>query len=318
MNHQRKTSRRFFSQVLLKTLFLCFVIVGVQAQHGKMAKGKDSFSKMNNFFRKSYAKTRTKLINQHDPMIAFVNGGLLFVRKGEEPRWENVTPAIYTELKTISHIPLALYVMLGLEKEGVLSTGKLEEVKDFVTLMTAVRKDLKKRSFSANKAQLQDQVTQIDLGLDFADKCLRTNKLLHSDLQEFLKKSTPLIQRNVLAATAAQIDVVHKLTREFYLSLDDKAKKQVLVVVSGPKAARKDHAITQYFAKMLGEKGEGARILYAEGVFSRKGVLNILGTFLLDTQVGISFFNDKWRMHRDLLSDAGRYYISTLSFDDFR
>ncbi|EAY30757.1 hypothetical protein [Microscilla marina] len=317
MHSSQKTTHYLSKQFFLTSVLTCLCAFGVQAQHGKITEGKDPFTKMNSFFRKSYAKTRQKLIEQHAPVIAFVNGGLLFVRKGAKPRWENITPALYTELKTVSHVPLALYVILGLEKEGILSTGKLQELKDFMGLMTAARKTLKKRSF-VNTQQLQDQFTQIDLGLALADKCLRTNKLIHSELQEFLKKSQPLIQRNVLAAIAAQIDVAHTFTKEFYSTLDNQEKKQLMVLVSGPKAARKDHAITQYFAKALNVKGEGARILYTESVFSRKGVLNILGTFLLDTQVGISFFNDKWRMHRDLLSDAGRYYISTLSFEDFR
>lgn len=318
MNNQKKTSFSVLKQSLFGGVFLCLLIsFGATAQHGKKAKGDDPFSKMNSFFRKSYAKTRQKIIDGHDPVIAFVNGGLLFVRKGEKPRWENVTPALYTDLKTVSHIPLALYVILGMEKEGVLSTGKLEELKDFMKLMVEARKMLKKRAF-VGKRQQKDQYDQIDLGLDLADKCLRTNKIIHSDLKEFLAKSRPLIERNVLGATEAQIAVTHKLTRDFYLKLSDKEKKQLMVVVSGPKAARDGHAITQYFAKVLGVKGEGARIIYAESVFTKKGVLKILGGVLLDMRVGESFFSDRDRMLHDLLSNAGRYYISTISFDEFK
>lgn len=318
MKNQKKHAHWALKNSSLAFVLLCLTMsFVVQAQHGKIVKSNDPFLKFNNFFRQSYAKTRQVIIERHAPAIAFVNGGLLFVGKGTKPRWENITPALYTDLKIISHIPLTLYVILALEKEGRLSTLKLEELKNFLAMVSNLRKNINKRSFVSND-QRKDQFSQTDLALNLANKCLRTNRFLHQDLKDFLKKSYPLVQRNILAATIAQLNIAHKYTKDFYITLSEEEKKQLLVVISGPKAARKQHSMTQYFARVLQVKGEGPKIVYAEGVFSRKGVMKTMGNFLLDIEIGESFFGDRWRMHRDLLGDAAQYHISTMLFGDFR
>ena len=316
MNYIRNcTSWSLAKGAFMSLILICSLNFTIQAQSGK--KRDDAFLKLNNFFRKSYANTRQQVIEKYSPVIAYVDGGLLFIRKGQKPRWENITPALYTELKTVSHVPLALFVMLGLEKEGRLSAMKLKELKDYFILLNAAYKTVKGRSFT-NKQQEKEQFTQLDLAIDLVNKCLRTNKLIHEDLKVFLQKSRPLLEKNVLGATAAQIDAAHKYTKEFYQQLSDEEKKKLMVLVSGPKAARKEHAITQYFAKVLNVKGEGARILYMESVFSRKGLMRNFGTFMLDSKAGEAFFDDRWRVQRDLLSDAAKYYLSTMSFSEFR
>jgi hypothetical protein len=65
----------------------------------------------------------------------------------------------------------------------------------------------------------------------------------------------------------------------------------------------------QYFARLLGEEGEGQRIVYAEAIFDESRALDLLGTRLIDTRIGTAFFEDASRMHRDLLSDAAREYL---------
>jgi hypothetical protein len=37
--------------------------------------------------------------------------------------------------------------------------------------------------------------------------------------------------------------------------------------------------------------------------------LNILATHVLDEQIAVDFFDDPWRMHRDLLSDGASRYL---------
>jgi hypothetical protein len=80
----------------------------------------------------------------------------------------------------------------------------------------------------------------------------------------------------------------------------------------GTQAPRKGNLAVQYFARLLGEPGEGRRIVYAEAIFDETRALDLVATKLVDTQVGIDFFNDPLRMHRDLLSDAAQDYLPIL------
>ena len=82
--------------------------------------------------------------------------------------------------------------------------------------------------------------------------------------------------------------------------------KKLNVIVMGTQMPRAENISVQFFAWLLGEKGEGPRIIYSEGIFDEPKALNLLGTHRLDTDIGIAFFAEERRMHRDLLSDAAK------------
>ena len=67
--------------------------------------------------------------------------------------------------------------------------------------------------------------------------------------------------------------------------------------------------------RLLGEKGEGERILYAEALFDESRALNLLGSYQLDTVIGSDFFEDPVSMHRDLLADGAAVHLKKMKFD---
>jgi hypothetical protein len=68
----------------------------------------------------------------------------------------------------------------------------------------------------------------------------------------------------------------------------------------------------QYFAKLLNQSQEGDRVIVGENpeTETEQQGIDLLLTHILDRQIAIQFFNDPWRMHRDLLSDAGKKWLS--------
>ncbi len=75
---------------------------------------------------------------------------------------------------------------------------------------------------------------------------------------------------------------------------------------------RRNNLAVQYFARLLGEKGEGKRIIYAEALFDESKALKLLGTHRIDTRLGEDIFDEPLYMHRDLLSDAAKNYLDEL------
>jgi hypothetical protein len=59
----------------------------------------------------------------------------------------------------------------------------------------------------------------------------------------------------------------------------------------------------------LGVKREGDKIVFSEGPSEESDALNLLHTHMLDKKIAQSFFNDSWRMHRDLLSDGAARFL---------
>lgn len=88
--------------------------------------------------------------------------------------------------------------------------------------------------------------------------------------------------------------------------------KGLSVVILGSPLPRSQNLAVQYFARLLGEPGEGRRITFAESIRDEAKALDLMATRLQDTGIGIDFFNDPLRMHRDLLSDAARDYLPLL------
>ncbi len=83
-------------------------------------------------------------------------------------------------------------------------------------------------------------------------------------------------------------------------------------MILGSALPRKQGLTVQYFARLLGEPGEGPRIIYAESIRDEAKALDLMATRAVDTNIGVDFFNDPARMHRDLLSDAARDYLPLL------
>jgi hypothetical protein len=122
----------------------------------------------------------------------------------------------------------------------------------------------------------------------------------------------PLILANATAAARAAVDALHRQVRLWQGQIPPDEWNRLTVIVIGKQLPRKGNLAVQYFAHLLGEKGEAERITYAEGLGDEPRALDLLATRLVDTQVGIDFFNDPLRMHRDLLSDGARDYLSVM------
>lgn len=130
------------------------------------------------------------------------------------------------------------------------------------------------------------------------------------------RRSLPQIQENLAVAAKYRIENYHQQILKWRETLSDQQWERTHVLIPGSPMARKNSLAVQYFAKLFGERGEGRRIIYAESLFAESQAINLLGTHLLDTQIGIDFFADPWRMHRDALGTATAKYLETLRFDN--
>jgi hypothetical protein len=263
---------------------------------------------LNNAFRAAYADAKTRVLASSGPTLIVSGDNFVLLRDGRRVE-ANVEAAIYDALKTIAHIPLAIYVTLT-PADGALDDDRFKTLAGLRELIPPADASLAGLKLSA--ATLNRQKRIVTASLAFLNDVAERRKYTRSLLLEFTRGMAPLVMENVAEATRAQLDATHAQVSAWRRELSAQEWSQLHVLIVGPHMPRENLVVTQYFLRLLHEPGEGRRVVYAESLWEEPKALDLLGTHLLDGSVGEAFFGDYTRMHRDLLGDAARQYLPRL------
>jgi hypothetical protein len=285
---------------------------GAAIPEAKAGPPADLLAELNNTSRAAYRSARADALRRCGPVL-LVEGDRLVLRYGIHRTEAAVVPARYHTLKAVSHVPLALYSLLAPAADGELDATRLYDLRRYQGQVKAAQAGLDGRGLEA--AQLQRQNDLLDGCLDFLAGALERRRVGRKELTDFTRRLRPLLDANARDAARLQIAATHEQVRAWRATLSDDEWKRLTVIVLGSQLPRKDNLAVQYFARLLGESGEGRRIVYAEGLGDEQRALDLLGTHLVDTGLGAAFFDDPARMHRDLLGDAAKEALDELFRD---
>jgi hypothetical protein len=263
---------------------------------------------LNDAFRAAYAEAKARVLASSGPTL-IVNGDQFSLLHDGQRLEARVAPAIYDPLKTIAHIPLAIYVTLT-PGDGAVDEHRLATLTRLRELIPPAEAGLDRVKLPA--ATLARQHRIIAASLDFLNEVAETRTCARSRLLAFTRRMAPLVMENVAEATRAQLDATHAQVSAWRRQLSPRQWKELHVLIIGPHMPRQDLVVTQYFLRLLHEPREGHRVVYAESLWEEPKAMDLLGTHLLDGSVGEAFFGDYMRMHRDLLGDAARGYLVRL------
>jgi hypothetical protein len=275
-------------------------------------KTKDPLVELNNRFRAAYAHARKEVLAHQGPVIIADGDELILLRRGQRTA-VNVTPASYHVVKAVSHVPLAIHVLLADAGEVELPEARLKELRGLREPLDNALKSLGDRGLPQDVLKVETQILQESA--KFLDAVLADKKVKAEARLTFTRKLGPLLLTSARHAATVQLQGMHKQVMAWKREMTEEEWKQLRVLILGSALPRKDNLRTQYFARLFGEKGEGGRIIYTEGLFDEGRALNLLGTYQLDGAIGAAFFDDPARMHRDLLADAAAAHLKTMSFD---
>src|SRR5258706_14999199 len=99
---------------MLAVLVFLISAAGVPAQTMPVAAGpvqSPALTALNNAFRAAYADAKTRVLKSSDPTLIVNGDNFALLRHGRRVE-ANVGAPIYDSVKTIAHIPLAIYVTL--------------------------------------------------------------------------------------------------------------------------------------------------------------------------------------------------------------
>ena len=263
---------------------------------------------LNDAFRAAYAEAKTRVLASSDPTL-IVSGDRFSLLRGGRRMEANVGTPAYDPLKTIAHIPLAIYVTLT-PGDGDVDRDRLQTLARLRELIPPAEASLETVKLSAATIARQKQI--VAASLEFLDDVSAKGRFARPSLLAFTRAMAPLVMKNVIAATHAQLDAIHTQMSAWRGELSAQEWSRLHVVIVGPHMPREDLVVTQYFLRLLHEPREGRRVVYAESLWEEPKALDLLGTHLLDGSVGEAFFGDYLRMHRDLLGDAAKQYLPHL------
>jgi hypothetical protein len=270
----------------------------------------DPLLALNDASRAAYRRAKEAALARTGPVI-LVEGDHLVLRHGGRRTETRFTPDVFHDLKAVSHIPLALDVMLTPVPDGEpLGDALLDEFRRYRGLVVGVQERVGTLGLPPDQVRRQGEI--ISRSLEFIDTLTRTRTCGRAARTAFARRMAPLIMANVSDAARAELDALHRLVRHWKEEMPAGDWDRLTVIVMGRPLPRKDSLAVQFFSRLLGEPGEGRRVVFAESLFDEANALDLLATRLVDTQIGLDFFDDPTRMHRDLLGDAAREYLDHL------
>jgi hypothetical protein len=283
----------------------------VTAQASAGQKNKDPLVVLNGLFRAAYAQARKELLAKQGPVIIADGDNVVLLRGGQ--RSEVNVSAIADIVKPVGHTPLAIHALLASAGEAELTAERLKELRSIRELIEPAAKSLADLGLPQDIHVLQTQILR-ESG-KFLDSVLANKKVKVAERLAFTRELGPLLATSVAYAASTQLDAMHRQVMAWKADMTAAEWGQLRVLVLGSAPPRKDSLRTQYFARLLGEKGEGERIIYAEALFDESRALNLLGSYQLDTVIGTDFFDDPASMHRDLLADGAAAHLKKMKFD---
>jgi hypothetical protein len=263
---------------------------------------------LNSAFRSAYTAAKTRILAGLGPTLIVSGDNFSLLRDGRRLE-ANVGTAIYDPVKTIAHIPLAIYVTLA-PGDDVLDGDRIKTLEGLRELIPPAAASLE--TLQLPTATLARQKKIVSASLAFLEEALAERKPSRVKLLAFTRGMAPLVTQNVIEAAQAQLDATHKQVSAWRRDLSAREWDQLRVVIIGPHMPREDLVVTQYFLRLLHEPKEGRRVVYAESQWEEAKALDLFGTHVLDGGIGEAFFGDYMRMHRDLLGDAAKRYLPRL------
>ncbi|WP_199724662.1 hypothetical protein [Corallococcus sp. AB011P] len=275
----------------------------------------DPLSVLNQAFRDAYAARREAVLSRMGPVIAQIDD-VLILRKGGQRFEAPARTRHYHEYKAVTHVPLALHVLLA--SKDALDDETRTRLTTMRGLITASHASLEGRGLPADALARQHRL--LDASLALVDGVLAANRVTQAELSAFIHARVPDLLKNAEDAARDQIDTMHASVEAWKRQMTEEERGQLRAVVAASHMSRPGNVAAQYFSITLGDTWEGRfheedqqpgkRVLSSEATFDEPSAFALLATHVLDANTSRGIFGEETRMARDLLADAAERILA--------
>ena len=258
------------------------------------------FNDLNAAARESYAASRALALKSDQPVFLVTDTVTLI--RGEDLGSQPYTPALYHDLKSISHLPLGAYsASIGL-LENPTDKRWMDRLRMLLNQLNIAQADLPKASFTDLQRVRQENI--LSLSRAYLDDILMRESADIDSINLYSRTLAPLLLANAADAANVQIEALDQAVRELSKKLKPGEFEKAMAVITGPKTPREGNLQFQYFVFAFGAGSAGTRVLYMESIFDREAALGVLRTVLNDRVASQAFFGETYRLERDLMADG--------------
>jgi len=266
-----------------------------------------AFDHVNKLFRKNYAEAKQEILRKLGPVI-ICTGDTITLQRGVTRESHIFIKPRYSGLKEIAHITLGTYVLLINHIDEKLSTDVMARLKEFKESIETAKAQLTNEGLEQSDFDNQEEL--IAKTLAFQDEVLKAGTVSRAELREYSRSVGALNLSNANGAASSQLDTIDGIVAKWRANMTPREWNSMYVIVVTGHMPRQAQASFQYFSRLLKQKVEGERIIVMESAQTNEQAVDLLLTHILDGDVAVDFFKDRWRMHRDLLSDGAKKHLS--------
>ena len=270
----------------------------------------DLLERLDNRFVTIYEAARAeRLAHEKRKGLIVISEDVLLLYRGDEPvrQFTGLEPPLFNKMKTLGHVPLAVFCLLHAVHDGPLSPSLKARLVSYRALLGSAGAALDVTPEVA-AGILPGPVTIPAVAMDFLATILRTGASRQA-LHVFTRGVCDDVDQVLAVAAQAQLAACERTMAEVRALLSPREWAELRVLILGPYTAKQGQIFLQYFAKLLNTPVSGdRRLVYFDGD-DVKAAYERFGTATLDAEAAQAIFGNRRRLHRDVLADATHAYL---------
>jgi hypothetical protein len=273
---------------------------------------------LNEAFHTNYKQAimkRYESLGQHHTPAIIVSGDHVTLYYDGEQEKVLIIPALYQQVKSISHLSFGIYVMLVSNGYGPLAEGLRPQLANQLNLLNQGDAVLDQLNIPPEFVALQRNTLRS--AAKVLSDVLDRGVVEEDRVKEFGRISAPLYLENAALAARLELDELHRVIGRWKEQVDPAVWRKVYVVICAAHQARYRETTRQYFQRLFHEHEsidarDENRVIYAENVYDNEAALQLLARHQVDQKISIALFDDRKRLQEDLMADGAAAYLEIL------